>query len=53
MLASICELCFPLSAILFDYLFHQKILSPVQWVSVLVMLLAIVRINLAGRKEIN
>lgn len=53
MLASICELCFPLSAILFDYLFHQKILSSVQWVSVLVMLLAIVRINLAGRKEIN
>lgn len=53
MLASICELCFPLSAILFDYLFHQKILSPVQWVSVMVMLLAIVRINLAGRKEIN
>lgn len=53
MLASICELCFPLSAILFDYLFHQKILSPVQWVSVLVMLMAIVRINLAGRKEIN
>lgn len=53
MLASICELCFPLSAILFDYLFHQKILSPVQWVSVLIMLLAIVRINLAGRKEIK
>ncbi|MBK7031361.1 MAG: DMT family transporter [Bacteroidales bacterium] len=35
MLATICELCFPLSAILFDYLFNQKVLTPVQWVSAL------------------
>lgn len=51
MLASICELCFPLSAIVFDYIFHDKILSLVQWVSVIVMLGAIVRINIAGRKN--
>ena len=50
MLASIFELCFPLSAILFDYTFHGKILSPVQWISVAVMLTAIVRINLSGQK---
>lgn len=50
MLASIFELCFPLSAILFDYTFHGKILSPVQWISVAVMLTAIVRINTSGHK---
>ena len=50
MLSSILELFFPLSAILFDYTFHGKILSPVQWVSVAVMLTAIVRINTSGQK---
>ena len=50
MLASILELFFPLSAILFDYTFHGKILSPVQWISVAVMLTAIVRINTSGHK---
>lgn len=50
MLASIFELCFPLSAILFDYTFHGKILSPIQWISVAVMLTAIVRINTSGQK---
>ncbi len=50
MLSSILELCFPLSAILFDYTFHGKILSPVQWISVAVMLTAIVRINTSGHK---
>lgn len=51
MLASICELCFPLSAIVFDYFFHNKILSLVQWISVAVMLIAIVRINMTSRKQ--
>ncbi|MBW6490303.1 MAG: DMT family transporter [Lentimicrobium sp.] len=49
MLASICELCFPLSAIIFDYIFHDKVLSLVQWISVAVMLTAIVIINISGR----
>lgn len=51
MLASICELCFPLSAIVFDYLFHNKVLSLVQWISVAVMLTAIVLINITGRNS--
>lgn len=46
MLATICELCFPLSAILFDYLFNQKVLTPVQWVSALVMIFAILKLSL-------
>jgi drug/metabolite transporter (DMT)-like permease len=51
MVATICELCFPLSAIMFDYLFHGKILTPVQWVSAAVMLLAIVRLTIGGKSD--
>ena len=50
MLSSIFELCFPLSAILFDYTFHGKTLSLVQWISVAIMLTAIVKINTSGKK---
>lgn len=49
MLATICELCFPLSAILFDYLFHGKALSLVQWISVGLMLMAIIRLSMQQR----
>jgi drug/metabolite transporter (DMT)-like permease len=51
MVATMCELCFPLSAIMFDYLFHGKILTPVQWVSAAVMLLAIVRLTIGGKSD--
>jgi len=43
--ASICELFFPLSAILFDYIFNGNILSPVQWISAGVMVFAIFNLN--------
>lgn len=46
MLATICELCFPLSAILFDYLFNQKILTPVQWISAALMIFSILKLSL-------
>jgi len=46
MLATICELCFPVSAILFDYLVNDKILSPTQWVSALVLIFAILKLSL-------
>lgn len=49
MLATICELFFPLSAILFDYIFNDRLLSPVQWVSAAVMLYAIIRLTLSPR----
>ncbi|MCD4790324.1 MAG: DMT family transporter, partial [Bacteroidales bacterium] len=32
-IATICELFFPISAIFFDYIVNGKILSPVQWVA--------------------
>ena len=51
MLATICELCFPLSAILFDYLFNHKVLTPVQWVSALVMIFAILKLSLQKADE--
>lgn len=45
MLATMCELFFPISAIIFDYIFHDKVLSPVQWISAAVMIFAIIRLN--------
>jgi len=46
MLATMCELCFPVSAILFDYLINDKILSPVQWVSAAILIFAILKLSL-------
>lgn len=46
MLATICELCFPISAILFDYLFNHKVLTTIQWISALVMIFAILKLSI-------
>lgn len=46
MLATICELCFPVSAILFDYLVNNRILSPLQWISAGVLIFAILKLSL-------
>jgi drug/metabolite transporter (DMT)-like permease len=51
MLATICELCFPISAILFDYIFNHKVLSTVQWVSALVMIFAILKLSLEKAEQ--
>jgi len=45
MTATICELFFPISAILFDYFINGKILSTVQWISATIMITAIIRLN--------
>ena len=45
MVASICELFFPLSAILFDYIFNGSSLSVIQWISAAVMIFAIFNLN--------
>jgi drug/metabolite transporter (DMT)-like permease len=47
MLATICELCFPLSAIVFDYVFNDRLLSPIQWLSAAIMLYAIIRLTIS------
>ncbi len=44
-LATIMELFFPVSAIFFDYFVNGHILSIIQWISAVVMIAAIVKIN--------
>lgn len=46
MVATICELFFPVSAILFDYLFNHRILSPIQWVSSIILFIAIIKLSI-------
>jgi drug/metabolite transporter (DMT)-like permease len=51
--ATICELLFPISSIVFDYIFNGNILSPVQWVSASLMLFAIYRIGTAPPRKVS
>ncbi len=44
-IATISELLFPVSAILFDYFINGSVLSPVQLVSAAVMVFAIIKLN--------
>jgi drug/metabolite transporter (DMT)-like permease len=43
--STICELCFPVSTVVFDYVFNGTVLSPIQWVSAGSMVLAIYKIG--------
>jgi drug/metabolite transporter (DMT)-like permease len=43
--ASICELAFPLVAVILEYFVHGNILGPVQWVGVLILLLSIIKVS--------
>jgi drug/metabolite transporter (DMT)-like permease len=45
MLAVMCELFFPISTIVFDYIFNGTRLSVVQWLSAAIMVFAIININ--------
>jgi len=51
MTSTILELFFPISAVLFDYLFNGNKLSPVQWIAALLMMLCIFMLNLSNRKK--
>lgn len=46
MIATICELLFPVSAILFDYLFNGKVLSSIQWISAIILLISIIKLSI-------
>ncbi len=50
MVSTICELFFPISAILFDYFINHHLLSPIQWISASIMILAIVEISYKRKK---
>ncbi len=43
--AAIYELAFPLSAVMLEFLVHDKILSPVQWLGVLMLIIGIMRVT--------
>lgn len=43
--ASICELAFPLTAVVLEYFVHGNILSPVQWIGTVVLLVSILRVS--------
>jgi drug/metabolite transporter (DMT)-like permease len=44
--ATICELCLPLSAVLFDYVINDSLLGPWQWVGAALLVGAILRISI-------
>jgi len=44
-LATMCELCFPISTVVFDYVINGNVLSPIQWISAICMLMAIYRMS--------
>ena len=43
--ATIYELCFPVSAIVFDYYVNGEMISGIQWLSAIIMIVAIININ--------
>jgi len=49
--STICELLFPLSAIVFDYIFNDYRLSLFQWCCALIMLASIIQLNRKGTKQ--
>ena len=44
-LATICELAFPLVAVILEYFVHGKILSPIQWIGVIILLISILKVS--------
>ena len=49
--ATVCELCLPLSAVLLDYLVNDSVLGPWQWFGAALLVGAIVRISLTPNGE--
>jgi drug/metabolite transporter (DMT)-like permease len=50
-IAIICELFFPISTIIFDYIFNQSRLSWIQWLSAAIMIFAIINLNRSQAPE--
>jgi len=51
MTSTIVELFFPISAIVFDYLFNSNKLSPIQWIAVALMMFCIFMLNRSNKKS--
>ena len=43
--ASICELAFPLTAVVLEYFVHGNVLSPIQWIGAAVLLVSILKVS--------
>jgi drug/metabolite transporter (DMT)-like permease len=43
--ATICELAFPLTAIILEYVLRKNLLNPVQWIGVVILLVSIIRVS--------
>ncbi|MBM4172273.1 MAG: DMT family transporter [Ignavibacteria bacterium] len=43
--ATICELAFPLTAVILEYLIHDNIIGPVQWIGVLILIVSIIKVS--------
>ena len=43
--ASICELAFPLTAVILEFILRDNILSPIQWAGALILLFSILRVT--------
>ncbi len=43
--ASICELAFPLTAVVLEYFVHGKFLLPIQWIGAVVLLISILKVS--------
>lgn len=48
--AAICELAFPLTAIILEYVLRRNILEPAQWVGALVLLFSIIQVSRLNSK---
>jgi drug/metabolite transporter (DMT)-like permease len=51
--ASICELCLPLSAVLLDYAVNHSVLGPWQWFGAALLVAAILRLTTSGDRTVG
>lgn len=51
--AAVCELAFPLSAILFEYFVRKHLLSPLQWLGAGMLLFSIVQVSKIQARTLN
>ena len=51
--SAICELCLPLSAIVFDYFVNGSVLGPWQWAGAVALILAIFKVSVTPQASLT
>ena len=51
--SAICELCLPLSAIIFDYVVNGSVLGPWQWAGAAALVLAIFKVSVPPQRQVT